>query len=221
MKKGTILFTATLLLTSLISGVLTSASAQTPPTAAVVAPVSTTETLIVLRHGEKPAGGLGQLTLKGLNRSLALPGILIGRYGKPNYIFAPNPAVKVDGGKYCYVRPLATIEPTAIQLGMPVNTEIGYDDIATLQSELAKPQYANAVVFIAWEHGYLYQFAQNLVKTYGGDPSIVPEWPNSDYDTIFVFHIIRTGAATTETFSIEHEGLNDKLSNNIPNPAAG
>jgi len=39
------------------------------------------ETIVLIRHGEKPAGGLGQLSCKGLNRSLALPSLLIGRYG--------------------------------------------------------------------------------------------------------------------------------------------
>ena len=35
-------------------------------------PVSTTvETLICIRHGEKPATGLGQLSCQGLNRALA------------------------------------------------------------------------------------------------------------------------------------------------------
>ena len=30
------------------------------------------QTIVFLRHGEKPASGLGQLTCQGLNRSLAL-----------------------------------------------------------------------------------------------------------------------------------------------------
>jgi hypothetical protein len=41
------------------------------------------ETIVLIRHGEKPDSGLGQLTCKGLNRALALPALLIGRYGKP------------------------------------------------------------------------------------------------------------------------------------------
>jgi len=53
---------------------------------------------VLIRHGEKPPGGLGQLTCKGLNRSLALPSLLIGRYGKPDFIFAPDPAQRVDDG---------------------------------------------------------------------------------------------------------------------------
>jgi len=46
-----------------------------------------TETIIVVRHGEKPPKGLGQLKCRGLNRALALPDVLISKFGQPNYIF--------------------------------------------------------------------------------------------------------------------------------------
>ena len=99
------------------------------------------ETIVLIRHGEKPPGGLGQLTCKGLNRSLALPSLLISRYGKPDFIYAANPSVQIDDGHplptYSYLRPLATIEPTAIRLGMPVNAQFGYNQIAELQKELS------------------------------------------------------------------------------------
>src|SRR3954452_24114583 len=99
---------------------------------AVCAPIanaaSTTETIVFMRHGKKPFGGYGQMTCQGLQRSLALPDALISKFGKPGYIFDPNPAPKVTdsaGSFYC-VRPLATIEPTAIRLGLPVNAHYGY-----------------------------------------------------------------------------------------------
>ncbi|STQ42518.1 Uncharacterised protein [Ewingella americana] len=49
---------------------------------------SAQETLIFVRHGEKPTSSSGQLTCKGLNRALALPGVLLPRYGNPDHIFA-------------------------------------------------------------------------------------------------------------------------------------
>src|SRR5207237_291004 len=51
------------------------------------------ETIVFLRHGEKPSGGYGQLTCQGFNRSLALPAVLLAKYGRPNILYAPNPAV--------------------------------------------------------------------------------------------------------------------------------
>jgi hypothetical protein len=85
------------------------------------APVGGVETIVVIRHGEKPGSHpMGQLSCKGLNRALALPAVL-ARFGKPMAIFAPNPSVQTSEGdifpyapKYSYVRPLATIEPYAI-----------------------------------------------------------------------------------------------------------
>src|SRR4051812_19913771 len=74
--------------------------------------------ILIIRHGEKPAQGLGQLSCKGFNRSLALPNIIINRYGKSDAIIVPNPGVqKADKGvPYAYIRPLATVEPLAVLL---------------------------------------------------------------------------------------------------------
>ena len=115
----------------------------------------TVQTLVCIRHGEKPKGGLGQLTCRGLNRALALPKVLLEKYGTPQFIFAPNPTQKVDGNKYNYVRPLTTIEPTAIRCGLPVNTQFGYLEIQGLESELQKTNYPSATIFIAgtWPAG--------------------------------------------------------------------
>ena len=192
------------------------ADGQTNAVPATVVPKPTVETLVCIRHGEKPPGGLGQLTCRGLNRALALPNVLLTRYGKPQFFFAPNPAQKVDSTNgYYYVRPLATIEPTAIRCGLPVNTEFGFREIKGLEKELKKPAYQNATVFIAWEHGMLDDFAKALVKHHGGDPAQVPSWPDGDYDTIFVFKITKDAGQESFSFAVEHEGLND-LSDTCP-----
>ncbi len=188
---------------------------------AVTAPgqQQTTETIVIVRHGEKPTKGLGQLTCRGLNRALALPGILIPKFGRPDYIFAPDPSVQPRDGNsplYSYVRPLTTIEPTAIELGMPVNTQIGFDQIQQLQAELSRPIYADALVFVAWEHGYQDRFAKSLLEAYGENSSIVPPWRDNDYDMIFIIRLKRAPGRTSATFMIDHEGLNDKISNKCP-----
>src|SRR5438093_13445390 len=99
-----------------------------------VADARADQTIVFMRHGEKPSGGYGQLTCQGLNRALALPTVLLANYGKPNYLYAPNPAVKVSdpAGSFYYVRPLAAIEPTAVRVGMSINTRYGYNDRAGL-----------------------------------------------------------------------------------------
>jgi hypothetical protein len=175
------------------------------------------ETIVCIRHGEKPSAGLGQLTCQGLNRALRLSQVLIGKFGKPNFIFAPDPnQVNHDpAGDFCYVRPLATIEPTAIECGLPVNTHFGFTDIAGLKQELSKPAYASATVFVAWEHRYLDNFVKDMVKSYGGDASEVPAWPDSDFDSIFVIRLAHNNKGATATFTRDSENLNN-LSTNCP-----
>ena len=170
------------------------------------------ETIVFLRHGEKPPGGLGQLTCQGLNRALALPPVLISKFGKADYIFAPDPEGKVtEGGliQYDYIRPLATIEPTAIRLGLPVHTDFRYKDIAGLQRELTKRQYEKALIFVAWEHSELDRMVRNFVRGFGGNPAEVPEWPGDDYDSLYVLRISDAGGKKSVSFSHDHEGLTD------------
>jgi hypothetical protein len=192
------------------------ADGQTNAAPSVVISRPNVETLVCFRHGEKPPGGLGQLTCRGLNRALALPNVLLPRYGTPQFIFAPNPAQKVDStNAYYYVRPLAAVEPTAIRCGLPVNTEFGFREIKGLERELEKPAYQNSTVFVVWEHGMLEEFARKVIKHHGGDPAQVPYWPDSDYDTIFVFKITNDAGQESFSFTIEHEGLNN-LSDTCP-----
>lgn len=179
---------------------------------------TSTETIVVMRHGEKPAAGLGQLSCKGLNRALALPELLMSRYGKPDAIYVPNPSdeVKDRGALYSYVRPLATMEPTAVRAGIPVNAQIGYKQIDELQKELTQPAYANARIFVAWEHGYLHEFAAQLLRSYGGDASAVPPWPAADFDSIYVFQLARQDGKPHLDFRIDHENLDSSLSDACP-----
>ena len=195
---------------------LVRADGQTNMVPAPGAASRSVETIVCIRHGEKPPDGLGQLNCRGLNRALALPKVLLGKYNAPQFVFAPNPTQKVDShGGYNYVRPLVTIEPTAIQCGLPVNTEFGYKNISGLEAELEKPQYQTATIFVAWEHLLLDDFAKNIVKDNGGDPAVVPPWPESDYDTIFVFKITFAKGQRKISFVVDHEDLNG-LSDNCP-----
>lgn len=176
--------------------------------------------VILVRHGEKPTEGLGQLNCQGLNRALALPGVLQSKFGKPDFLFAPDPAQQnVDQGQsYYYIRPLATLEPTAIQFGMPIATPFGFKDIDKLRLQLDQPAYRNAHVVIAWEHTMAERLARNLVQSYGGNPSQVPRWNSDDFDSIYIVKVDRVQDTITTRFSVEHEGL-DHQSNVCPGPA--
>ncbi|MFE0014868.1 hypothetical protein ACFWXH_08485 [Mesorhizobium sp. NPDC059054] len=169
------------------------------------------ETIVLIRHGEKPAQGLGQLSCQGLNRSLRLPAVIKARFGIPAAIFAPNPADKKtdQGTAYDYVRPLATVEPMAVAFVLPLNVGIGVEDISKLQDELEDKAYANALVVVAWEHKQLVKLARKLMKDHDGDPDTVPKWKGDDFDGIYVVRLTRKDGDTTATFQTAQQGLDD------------
>ncbi len=182
-------------------------SAETEPPAAS-APV---ETIVLMRHGEKPMEGFGQLNCQGLNRSIALPKVLQAKFGRPYLIMAPNPSIlKSDWGRaYAYVRPLATIEPTAIANGMPVDVALGYEDQDALVDRLLAPGLEGKTVFVAWEHRIAEQAAKALLKRVGATADAVPRWPSGDYDSLYVVRVTgHAGGARTATFTHDYQQLN-------------
>ena len=175
----------------------------------ISAELPVTETIVLVRHGEKPAEGLGQLNCQGLNRAVALPVVIGKLFGRPDAIFAPDPAQsKEDYGRlYNYVRPLATIEPTAIAFGLPVDASIGVSDLDALQQKLESRVHRSALVVVAWEHAAIAKLARRLVADHGGDPTIVPDWKGDDFDSIYVVQLTQSRAGTAVTFEQRHEGL--------------
>lgn len=166
-------------------------------------------TVVMVRHGEKPAADLGQLECKGLNRALKLGPLLTTRFGKADMVLAPNPAVNMTKGtsSWNYVRPLATIEPYAIRNSLPVNTEFGWNDPTSVVNLLLSRQ--QGLVVAAWEHHIIVEIANQLVKRLGSDQKI-PAWQGDDFDTIFVFKIDATAPAkpTLISFETQQQGLN-------------
>lgn len=151
------------------------------------------ERLVFVRHGEKPQKGLGLLNEKGLDRSLMLPEYFAANFPKPDYIFAPNPSVKTteihgDGQRYDYVRPLLTIGPTAVKLGVPINTQLPYNNPGLLADTLMESKYHHACIYLCWEHIDIVEFATVMMNRFGNKIDI-PEWENSNYDMVFVFTI--------------------------------
>jgi len=167
------------------------------------------QTIVFLRHGEKPSGGYGQLTCQGFNRSMALPSVLLAKFGTPKYLYAPNPANKItdSAGSFYYDRPLATLEPLAVKLSKDIWTKYAYTNISSLQSSLISPSRDNTTTFVAWEHIYLQKAVQNIMNQYGGGVT-VPAWPSTDYDSLYVVTLTyRSDGTILATFQHDREGL--------------
>jgi hypothetical protein len=171
-----------------------------------------TETLVFVRHGEKPAKGYGQLNCQGLNRALALPAVIAAKFGKPDAIYAPSPAEQKsdDGQPYYYIRPLATIEPTAVQFGMPVQTPFGYSQIEGLQRTLVSPANRGKLVVIAWEHREIEALVRNIVSAYGAHAQKIPKWASGDFDSIYIVKLDWRNEVPRATFEHDQQGLDGR-----------
>ncbi|WP_322091389.1 histidine phosphatase family protein [Paraburkholderia bannensis] len=174
-------------------------------------------TLIFVRHGEKPAEGLGQLDCKGLNRALALPAVIAAKYGKPDAVYAPDPGEQKDdrGHAYYYVRPLATVEPTAIQFGLPIQTPYGHSHTDALEKTLLDPSLRNRTVLIGWEHREIETMVRKIVAGHGGAASDVPKWKSADFDSIYVVRVDWSSGTPVVRFKHDREDL-DGVSDECP-----
>lgn len=157
-------------------------------------PVDGVQTLVFLRHGEKPAGGLGQLNCQGLNRAMNLASVLPEKFGKADFVFAANPTRNVEEGEhdnsYSYIRPLMTISPSAIKLGLPVNIKFSANDTSALADELVEDKYHNSIIYTAWSHGYLPELINKVASEASGEKQrITEDWSGSDYDTLYVLKL--------------------------------
>lgn len=90
------------------------------------------KTVVFMRHGEKDEPvSYGQLNCQGQNRALALPNVLLSKFGKPAAIYACNPSITSEGGcsdqgGCCtHSRPYATINPTAVLSAMQILANYG------------------------------------------------------------------------------------------------
>lgn len=166
--------------------------------------------ILVIRHGEKPEQGLGQLSCKGFNRSLALGDVLIKRFGKPDVIIAPDPgAQKKDKGiNYSYIRPLATVEPLAISIGLPVEATLAFNNLAGLDERLEKSLTSTIEhhVLVAWEHKIAEQVVRDFLLKHSVSTE-VPHWDDEDYDSIY---IISQKNHEPLKFRVEKQGLNNQ-----------
>ena len=172
-------------------------------------------TFVFIRHAEVPVSGLGQLNCRGLNRAIALVQRLPHRVGPPQAVFAPSPAVqKMDSGQaYSYVRPLATVEPLAVQYSLPVHTQIGYNNAQGLADALDARELRGRTIVIAWDHKYLTDAVRLLLERHQGPSGSVPAWRGSDFDSIYVVRLPKQGAPAA--FIQMSQGL-DRLPQNCP-----
>ncbi len=165
--------------------------------------------LIFIRHAEKPSLGRGQLSCQGLQRALALPPVLLKQRGQPTQMMAPNPGVykKDHGIAYAYIRPLATLEPSAVRYDLPIDTHLGYADSQALALQLNNTP-DRSVVWVAWEHHLLIDTERELLALWK-QPISIADWPDQEFDRIDILDVHRDLSGMRVSYHQEHEHLND------------
>jgi hypothetical protein len=165
------------------------------------------ETILFIRHGEKPIDGLGQLSCKGINRSLFLPNVILNKFGTPDLLVAPNPVIQKEdrGIFYNYLRPLATLEPLAIKTSQNIDLSCGYNDIDCIANLLLENKYNDKVVLVVWEHHNIDDIIKKIASNKGVTLNI-PNWESDDFDTIYVIKLGKNFI----NFNVDIEGLNQQ-----------
>lgn len=186
-------------------------------------PSPTVQTLVFLRHAEKPEAGLGQLNCQGLNRAISLSHLLPERFGPAQYIFAANPSRSVEEGPkdntYHYIRPLITIAPTAIRLGLPVNIEFGANDVEDFVDEILRSKYHNKTIYTAWSRGYLPKVINELLSEIHADDDLkVQAWSRDDFDTVFMLKLDWQNGQNPRVTLVGEEQRLDGGNQNCPEP---
>jgi hypothetical protein len=125
-----------------------------------------------------------------------------------------------DGTPYDYVRPLATVEPTAVLFGLPVDVSLDLYDKSGLVAALEKRRARDhdAFILVVWEHKQIAPMVRALLSAHGADAADVKQvedWDSKDFDSIYVVAITQLRNGTRATFTHKHEGL-DGQSNTCP-----
>lgn len=155
--------------------------------------------VILIRHADKLNASNDGLFLipKGQVRAERFSDYYLKTYVAPDYIFATvsadEEAAKVKGKSY---RPIQTIAPLANQLllnGATFETNFDYldENYTEMTSAIMKnPMYQGKIILICWHHGLLNKIAIAL----GVQQQVLPKWPGSVYDTVYVIKYDKYGA---------------------------
>jgi hypothetical protein len=177
--------------------------------------INTNETLYILRHADahpQATWSDGNYICAGQWRALDLPNALRGKFNpQPQQIYSLDPAQTSPGipNPWSAVAPSLTIEPYAIANGLPYGLVASFDDSASNADQLTSnffftsltgQQFSNRTMLLAWSYEQIPPAVQALVSSYyphgGPTPVPVPDWPGTDYDTIWTVRLDGQGNLT-------------------------
>jgi hypothetical protein len=136
-----------------------------PPGLSVPPPQkSSSQTVILIRHGEKDGGN--DLSPRGYQRAQCLPKHFADVNITHLYAYTDHPSK----------RSVETLTPLSDAIHVPIDTKTKRDDVLGLVNRIAALP-SNSIVLVCWEHKVLKQIALALGVS---DP---PDYPSHVYDT--------------------------------------
>jgi hypothetical protein len=138
-------------------------------------------TVLIVRHSEKPESGTG-LTAVGEARAR-----LYAKYFQPfqeQGLFIPVDCLYAGADSEKSFRPRLTLEPLSKATGLPLHLKVGTKDSEALVLEL-KTEAHGKHPLIAWRHGDI----PALLTAFGASPEkVLPngKWPDDVFDWVIV-----------------------------------
>ncbi|MCJ7538762.1 MAG: hypothetical protein MUO88_03760 [Desulfobacterales bacterium] len=182
--------------------------------------INTNETVYIVRHAEahpdpKPAFENGNFVGAGQWRALELPNALSKALsGKisPDMVYSIDPAQwfstkQINPSDYInvsYVRPSLTVWPYVVANNLPYHLVSNFLIMEEDQAELASnffftdKTFSNHSILLAWESTRIKPIIIELLKSYGATDLLDPEWPVTDYDTIWTVTLDASGNLTVD-----------------------
>jgi hypothetical protein len=106
-----------------------------------------------------------------------------------------------------------TVEPYAIANNLPFNLaasfEVADPNAPELSSNffftnLAAGRLSNHTVLLGWSYAQIAPMVNWLISTYfAGSPPVAPDWPSTDYDTIWTVKLDGAGNLTVDNTMCE------------------
>src|SRR5580698_89431 len=154
------------------------------------------QTVVIIRHGEKPPKGKN-LNCQGLNRSLKLPAVLYSKFGIPGSIYVPSLDNNISTG---HARMFQTVIPLAAKYNLKINSRYAEMDTDALAREIKSKK---GFVLVVWQHSIIPSIVRAL-----GVQGFSMRWGDNDYDSIWIINFPKGIAKIT----FDKEGLTPSTS---------
>jgi hypothetical protein len=174
--------------------------------------INTNETVYMIRHAEAHPTSTwedGNYIGAGQWRALTLPNALRGKM-QPTQVMSIDPANAIppgtDRAASSYIRTSLTVEPYAIANNLPHNLAASVAVFAQNAPQLSTAAsdylftggtFSNQTILMAWEHEHIPPTVNALLSSYQSS-QIAPDWPDSDYDTIWTVKLDAQGNLTVD-----------------------